>query len=631
MRSFSYSKYPIIIIVITLALVLLLNTELNALVNTSAIAQIYNSTVRSNISSEPKEKAPIIKELNNVTTKTLEQFTTPPLSSEEDAAIEESIDESFVSQDLPTSNKTIEGPSTNERQTLSNDTQLNSTIINEAIPNETILSGLTDDDNNNNNTISNSLSLNTTNETSLKSNQSMLPDETTIKLYISKALPSPSNASLSLSTEPSVASDGQIILITGNKFIARSADNGTTWKYFNIKSNMSDFCCDQDLIYDFNHKMFVWYRQGDQNCNGDNRFVLGVSSDGLTWDFREMKPKDLDSEWSNLWFDYPQVALGSKYIYITTNIINTTNLDKLPCKDNHPYKRSIINPPVDEFEHAVIIRVSIDDLSNLNNATVSPEYSFFEDPSSRADTITPVQGATDTIYWATHLSDSMMRIYAWNESDPWTNVTYYDREIPRWAKLTQSDDCPYTTNQLAVSPTLKGWCKRADYRITNGWLSGDTIGFLWNADSGGNKSTHGAPFQWPYINGAMFNIKKEMAYVGRPYIWSPDFAWMYGYAVPNKQGDLGIVAVFGGGSFYPSIAIGIATDIDKNSTIQGKFWKMMPLIYGTDTPDVKKWGDYVRVRNYNNSSDLWIGTGFTLQGGKSDKFIEPQYFIFGRN
>ena len=53
---------------------------------------------------------------------------------------------------------------------------------------------------------------------------------------------------------------------------------------------MSDFCCDQDVVYDKNHKIFVWYRQGASDNNGDNRFKLGISKDAINWVFYSIKP-----------------------------------------------------------------------------------------------------------------------------------------------------------------------------------------------------------------------------------------------------------------------------------------------------------------------------------------------------
>jgi hypothetical protein len=46
---------------------------------------------------------------------------------------------------------------------------------------------------------------------------------------------------------------------------------------------------------------------------------------------------------------------------------------------------------------------------------------------------------------------------------------------------------------------------------------------------------------------ALFQISKNLTYVGRPYIWVPDFAWFYGFASPNDHGDIAIEEIYGGG------------------------------------------------------------------------------------
>jgi hypothetical protein len=258
---------------------------------------------------------------------------------------------------------------------------------------------------------------------------------------------------------------------------------------------------------------------------------------------------------------------------------------------------------------------------------VAPEFSYYQDSTGNRSFV-PVQGANNTMYWGTHLSNNLMRIYQWNESLPWNSIVYYDRSIPAWSKIEKGNGiCPTGTNNSS------NWCKREESALNmNGWVYGSTVGFIWNAAQGG-KSIHNATFKWPYINGALFNITHDMKYIERPYIWSPDFAWADGYISPNNNGDLGIIAFFGGGTDnHPSLAAGIhkaKPAVSNFTTGLGKFWQMIPLIKGTNEPNEPNWGDYIRLRHYDNSSNLWIGTGYTLQGGDSDKFVEPRYFIFG--
>ena len=59
---------------------------------------------------------------------------------------------------------------------------------------------------------------------------------------------------------------------------------------------MSDFCCDQDVIYDKNFKIFIWYRQGLKDANGENRFVLSISKDAQTWTSYSIHPTVVNQE-----------------------------------------------------------------------------------------------------------------------------------------------------------------------------------------------------------------------------------------------------------------------------------------------------------------------------------------------
>jgi len=294
--------------------------------------------------------------------------------------------------------------------------------------------------------------------------------------------------------------------------------------------------------------------------------------------------------------------------------------------------------------HTIILRISLDDLKK----GLAPEYSYFQE-NTRNNSFVPVQGAKETMYWGTHLSNNHIRIYQWNESLPWTGIVYYDRSIPAWSTISKgisivgtycpNADKPYSHDCIGngYCPTginnSSNWCQKAESPLNmNGWVSGDTIGFIWNAAQGG-KSVHNATFMWPYINGAIFNITSNMKYIERPYVWSPDFAWLDGYVMPNKNGDLGIIAFFGGGiDNPPSLAVGIHKALSNNynsTTNSGKFWQMIPLVKGSHSPNELKWGDYIRLRNYDNSSNLWAASGYTLQGGDSKKFVELRYFVFG--
>ena len=586
--------------------------------NSSGIPISLNN---SNVYGGPPE---ISKNLQPGEQITFSSLPTPSaLTVEQSQESEESINDTLVGPRVPISNETILGPVITIK-TLYN----SSNSINNAEKN------IESNYKNNSNTtainklLADTLSYNVYNNknTSITKNINNKSVIKPIKVIVNRTV-TPTNLP-SLASEPSIASNGSIVFYTGNKFAASSFDNGSNWRYIDEANGIIPYCCDQDTIFDPSDNMFIWYKQGiTNNVTGENFAALGVSSNLKNWTFYTIKPTDLNQRWTKQWFDFPQLALGKKYLYITTNIQKTDYLFK------HAFNHLM---------HTIILRISLNDLKEGK----SPEYSYFQD-STGIHSFVPVQGAKDIMYWGTHLSNNLIRIYQWSESLPWTSIVYYDRSIPAWSKIGQGYGnvnafCSNTKDRIncignGICPTginnSSNWCQRADSADNmNGWLSGDTIGFIWDAAQGG-LSVHNATFKWPYINGALFNITNDMKYIERPYVWSPDFAWLDGYVLPNKNGDLGIIAFYGGGiDNPPSLAVGIHKAVSTNltsTTKSSKFWQMMPLIKGTNSPNDLKWGDYIRLRNYDNSSNLWVASGYTLQGGDSGKFIDLRYFIFG--
>ena len=207
---------------------------------------------------------------------------------------------------------------------------------------------------------------------------------------------------------------------------------------------------------------------------------------------------------------------------------------------------------------------------------------------------------------------------------PPSSVKTYERGIPAWSPIGTSREGP---SHCPNSQDLLNWCADGKSKIRGAFIANDVIGFFWDANEGGKGgySVYNATFQYPYINAATFNITNNMTYIGRPYLWSPTFAWMYPFTSPDSQGNVVIQAFFGGGhKYYPSIAAGIGNDFSGSSSP----WKMIRLVNGTHGPSPVDWGDYLRVRPFNGEGPGWIGSGWTLQGGNSEDFLVPHYFEF---
>jgi hypothetical protein len=534
-----------------------------------------NNMTNQNItkaSSSQFEGGSLNKTLNSPLRSTFAESASPSaISEEKKAQLEAAVEQTFNRPEIETTNKTIEGP-TEGTQTGS--------------PNVTTSTDIPTINNN-----ASSILPTSTNENSLHRVSNMESNQSAIKVYTNESITAPAS-SISSVLEPSIANNGEIVFATANWIAAKSTDGGSTWRYISPVDDFKAFCCDQHIIFDPNRQIFVWFRQGIADDSGENIVKISISQDASNWWTYNIKPTDFDASWTNRWFDYPSLALGNDYLYLTTNVFNPNN----------------------EFINSVIARISLDDLRDA----VPPAFSYYYDSSDRVFTFTPVQGAKDVMYWASTLSNSEMRIYAWAENQPWTQISRADVAIPAWT--------PASTIGMSC-PSIGGndMCRRADSRITAGWMSGnDTIGFFWNADRGG-QSVHGATFPWPYINAATFNVN-NMSYQGRPYLWSPDFAFLYGSGSTNNRGDVGIEITYGGGDRYPSLAAGIADSISGNPPP----WDLTTLMVGTNAPASNEWGDYITTRTYNGSGDSWISVGFTLQGCSADSCIEPRYFVFGR-
>jgi hypothetical protein len=569
-------QYKKLILAVSFFLMMIfLNTGITTnLKHTIALAENVNTSTTINktesLSANTTTLSSMEKKLPPPKSITIQSAPQPsPLSDLQKFRLEQQLKDVDTGPELPLSNETILGPNIKSHANVTNFTNTRTNITSSAY---------NYDDKNNPTRIV----------------PVATPARSAIKLFTNESLTTTDATAV---LEPAVANKGNVVFYTGNWFAARSTDGGSTWRYIQPTSVMPDYCCDQDVVYDHNHKIFIWYLQGIEDATtGENRIRIGISHDTANWFFYTIKPADIDSRWTHQMSDYPYLALGNKYLYISMNMFG-----------------------IEDFVRSVVLRISLDDLAS----GVAPSFSYYNDPSDATQSLfnfTPVQGATDTMYWAVHVSNNHMRIYQWNEST--AVVRTFDREVPAWSFMTRGQgDCP--------GPDDINWCGRAMSKITGGWVANGLVGFLWNADKGG-KSTNNATFPYPYINSAMFKIKDNMKYQGRPYIWSPDFAWLYGFASPDNNGNVAVAAVYGGGIYYPSMAAGILGPL--STTVPN--WNMKQLVMGTNGPSAGQspfeWGDYLRVRAFDTQGHNWISSGWTLQGGGQDINVEPRYFVFGQ-
>jgi hypothetical protein len=384
--------------------------------------------------------------------------------------------------------------------------------------------------------------------------------------------------------EPSVANNGQIIFYVGNFYAARSTDAGNTFKFYPDPVKATD----QLVIYDNIHHIFIWYQQGFPDNFGKNKVYINISHDALNWWTYVIDSSTLfGPSWKDKKIDFPHLALTKNSLYYASNIMEPTGA-------------------VNNNNRTFIAKISLDDLANGRN----PSFSYYF--SDSLFNFTPVQGATDTMYWATHISNQRMAIYKWNDSEPASKVIKTESDIPSWTPSGIAYSCPTSDND---------YCSNADDRITTGWISDGKVGWMWNVDKGGG-------FKWPYVNSAIFQAD-NMSYLGRPLIWSNDFALLYPFIAVDQNGNLGLVVSFGGNKTNPSI--GVAYVANHYDTVPP--WPIVPVVFGgKPEPFSNQWGDFITIQPYktNSNESKFIASGFTIEGTGNMTHVAPHLIVFGK-
>ena len=122
----------------------------------------------------------------------------------------------------------------------------------------------------------------------------------------------------------------------------------------------------------------------------------------------------------------------------------------------------------------------------------------------------------------------------------------------------------------------------------------------------------------PFIRVVCVN-ESTKAVMSQPDIWSKKSAWAYPAAAPNRAGQVGISAFYGGGTRHPSHVVGFKTAAGWSSAITRT---------SSHGPTGGSWGDYVSCLAHPQHLQNWVASGYTLQGGSARKNVEPRYVEF---
>jgi len=250
----------------------------------------------------------------------------------------------------------------------------------------------------------------------------------------------------------------------------------------------------------------------------------------------------------------------------------------------------------DRWQRAVVIRFPLSDLK-ARGSLVRQAWS-----SNQVGSLRFARGATSTAIFASHSPTSAgLAIFKWPDSD--TAVTQTTVAVTDWSYG------PYQ----AAGPGNAPWLTRLDDRITAGWCAKGKLGFAWSASS---DSQH--PF--PFIRVVRID-DNSLTRIDEPDVWSEQFAWAYPATAPNKRGDVGITAFFGGATNHPAHAVGWYNE-------KTKAWLMATGSVSTHGPRDGMWGDYLDIQPDTSRRTYWNASGYVLNGGSARTNILPRVVTF---
>ncbi|MDH5545475.1 MAG: hypothetical protein OEZ43_07780 [Gammaproteobacteria bacterium] len=380
--------------------------------------------------------------------------------------------------------------------------------------------------------------------------------------------------------EPSLATSGKRIIVSGNWFCARSSNMGKSWKFIDPYETLpparGGVCCDQIVHYSKKWRLWFWLTQYRKTSEG-NLFRVAVSNSGTptSWTWWDTKPTDINASWTDVWFDYPDILETENYLLFSFNMFTVSG---------------------DVWTRAVVIRLPLKDLKARASL---PRQAW---STTQYGSLRFARGEGDSAYFASQ-SNRSTAIVMFKWADNSTSVTHKTITVSPWK------DGPYDS----LGPNNKPWLKRLDDRITAGWRARGLIGFAWSA-SADDHHPH------PYIRCVRINEHDETL-LDEPDLWSLDRAWSYPATCPNKRGDIGMTAFCGGGNDFACHAVGWLDE----SLSQ---WKMKTVKKSTHAPQNGAWGDYLDIQPDPSRKTYWVASGFVLDGGSSRAQIEPGVVYF---
>lgn len=377
--------------------------------------------------------------------------------------------------------------------------------------------------------------------------------------------------------EPTAAAHDRQLFMTGNWFACSSTDAGANWTFLDPFTHFpapagGGFCCDQVVIYDPTHRIWVWLLQYSQGADGENSFRIAVSRQESfgQWYWWDFSPSGVDPAWRGEWFDYPDMATTDAHLFVTFNLYR-----------GHLWQR------------AVVLRFPLATLA------AAGELHYRTHATTENGSIRLCRGPGSTMYMGSHNTTAQLRVLQWPDNA--TELSWTDVDVRPWSAGAYAAHGPGGVN----------WLGRMDPRITGAWMGGGKVGFMWTAN---RDSTH----PMPYIRVVRL-LESNLRLIDEPDLWSRVSAWAYPAASGHARGGVGFTAFYGGGTRHPGHVVGVKVEAG---------WETMITASSTHGPPDQSWGDFLSCNALHGTGAQWVAAGYTLKGGTTRRHIQPRYVRF---
>jgi hypothetical protein len=324
--------------------------------------------------------------------------------------------------------------------------------------------------------------------------------------------------------ETNVAAAFDDVFVTGNWFAAYSRDGGAAWTAVNPfdmqKGIDGGFAGDQRILYIPQINRFAWVLLADTGPTGENEITLAIAeparlrgSEGRGWVRYHIRPGTVRQERQA--FDFPDIAFGDGYLYLTSNIGGGGLIARLP-------------------------------LGALAEAT-TVNMQYYVVPQTW---ICPVQSTGAKGLFGAHTGVSSMRVWSWAEP-PGAHIKVADVPIATIRTVDWVVDLPSGEQWFAPSQS-------PDPEIIGAARLRNEVWFAWmEARRVEGDHPEARVFPFPHINTAVVSAT-SLTLLRQERIWSSRRAYGWPVLTANDR-EVALLCVYGGVDRGANLCVGFLT------------------------------------------------------------------------